>query len=239
MSGKQEHRETVLVTGANRGLGLEFARQWLAEGACVFAGCRRPDRADALAQLAGDPDHELHVLSLDVTDQASVDAAVAEVRETAPCLDVLVNNAGVSPHGEEFSNVQADAMLGVMHVNAVAPLIVAQRCHALLRQSPHPRIVNISSSMGSLAKKDYGRHYSYSASKAALNMLTRAAAADLRNDGIVVVALHPGWVQTDLGGSQATLSPRESVAGLLQVIAALTPEKSGHFLTWNGDEQPW
>jgi len=93
--------------------------------------------------------------------------------------------------------------------------------------------------MGSLAKKDYGRHYSYSASKAALNMLTRAAAADLRDEGIVVVSLHPGWVQTDLGGAQATLSPRESVGGMMRVIHELRPGDSGHFFTWNGDEHPW
>jgi len=179
------------------------------------------------------------VLALDVTDQASVDAAVATLSEATECLDVLVNNAGVSPRGEEFSNLQADAMLGVMHANAIAPVILAQHCHALLCRSPNPRVVNISSSMGSLAKKDYGRHYSYSASKAALNMLTRAAAADLRDQGIVVVALHPGWVQTDLGGTQATLNPRESVHGMMHVIGELNTTQSGHFLTWNGDEHPW
>lgn len=238
--GERTQPGRVLVTGASRGLGLEFARQYARAGARVFAGCRAPEAADALEALAGDEVLDVEPLALDVTERASIEAAVARIRDDGPGhLDVLINNAGLSPRGEEFSSLDADAMLHVLHVNTVAPLIVAQRCRALLAASAHPRVVNLSSSMGSLAKKEYGRHYSYSASKAALNMLTRAAAHDLRDEGIVVVALHPGWVQTDLGGSEATLSPRESVEGMMRVIAGLGPEHSSRFLTWTGDEHPW
>lgn len=239
-SGAGDNPGRVLVTGASRGLGLEFARQYARAGARVFAGCRAPEAAAELRALGEEEALDVEPLALDVTDRAAIDAAVARIHEDGPGhLDLLINNAGLSPRGEEFSNLDADAMLGVFHVNAVAPMIVAQRCHALLAAATQPRVVNVSSAMGSLTKKEYGRHYSYSASKAALNMLTRAAAHDLRDEGIVVVALHPGWVQTDLGGGQATLSPRESVEGMIRVIAGLTPGHTSRFLTWTGDEHPW
>lgn len=239
-SGAGDNPGRVLVTGASRGLGLELVRQYARAGARVFAGCRAPDAAAELRALVEEEALDVEPLALDVTDGAAIDAAVARIQDDGPGhLDVLINNAGLSPRGEEFSNLDADQMLGVFHVNAVAPMIVAQRCRALLAAATQPRVVNVSSAMGSLAKKEYGRHYSYAASKAALNMLTRAAAHDLRDEGIVVVALHPGWVQTDLGGGQATLSPRESVEGMIRVIAALTPGHTSRFLTWTGDEHPW
>lgn len=230
----------VLITGANRGLGLEFVRQYAAAGARVFAGCRSPETAESLQALAGEHPEQVLPCPLDVRERDSIDAVAARIAADGDgTLDLLVNNAGVSPRGEEFSSIRADDMLEVLHVNTVAPLIAAQRCHDLLAASKHPRIINISSSMGSLAKKDYGRHYSYASSKAALNMITRAVAADLREDGIIVVSLHPGWVQTDLGGPEATLSPRESVEGTIRVIARLKPEDSGRFFTWSGEEHPW
>lgn len=240
MAERDHTGERVLVTGANRGLGLEFVRQYVERGATVFAGCRNPDGAGFLSTLVARNPDNLKVLSLDVTQRASIDAAVGRIaRNGDGSLDVLVNNAGNSPRGEEFANLDAESMLSVLGVNAVAPLIVAQRCHRLLTQSERPRIVNISSSMGSLTKKESGRHYSYAASKAALNMLTRAAAHDLAPEGIVVAALHPGWVRTDLGGSHADLSPDESVAGMRSVIERLSSSDTGRFLTWAGDDHPW
>lgn len=239
-SGPRQNPGRILVTGASRGLGLELVRQYAHAGARVFAGCREPEAAGTLRALAEEEALDIERLALDVTDRGAIDAAVERIGADGDGrLDVLVNNAGVSPRGEELSNLDADAMLGVLHVNAVAPMIVAQRCRALLAAAARPRVVNLSSAMGSLAKKEYGRHYSYAASKAALNMLTRAAAHDLRDEGIVVVALHPGWVQTDLGGGEATLSPRESVAGMVRLIEGLSSEHSSRFLTWTGDEHPW
>ena len=232
--------ERILVTGASRGLGLEYVRQYAARGERVFATCRDPGGAERLAAVAGEHPGSVEVSALDVTDRRAIDAIVERIAADGDgSLDVLVNNAGLSPRGERFDNIEATSMLAVLEVNAVAPLIVAQRCRPLLARARRPRIVNLSSAMGSLAKKDYGRHYSYASSKAALNMVTRAAAHDLAGDGIVVVALHPGWVQTDLGGSQATLSPRESVRGMIRVVDRLKPEQSGRFLTWQGEEHPW
>jgi NAD(P)-dependent dehydrogenase (short-subunit alcohol dehydrogenase family) len=231
--------ERVLVTGANRGLGLEFVRQYADAGARVFAACREPAGAGALREICSGHSG-VDILELDVTDADAIDAAVADVAaEDGGRLDILINNAGVSPRGERFENLESETMLDVYAVNTVAPAIVAQRFRPLLARSERPRIANISSTLGSLAKKDYGRLYSYASSKAALNMITRAAACDLADDGIVVAALHPGWVQTDLGGPKADLTPAESVAGLIEVIAGLTPAQSGRFLAWDGSEPPW
>jgi len=232
--------ERVLCTGAGRGLGLAFAEQYLARGARVFAGVRDPDQAGALAALAREHPQQFTPLRLDVTDADAIAAATEFIAKDGDGrLDILINNAGHSPRGEAFTNLDADPMADIFRVNAIAPMIVAQQCAPLLRRAQHPRIANISSSMGSLAKKDYGRHYSYSASKAALNMLTRAAAADLQDSGIIVTALHPGWVRTDLGGPEATLSPEESVAGMLEVIDRMDAAASGQFLTWEGEVHPW
>jgi NAD(P)-dependent dehydrogenase (short-subunit alcohol dehydrogenase family) len=230
--------ERVFVTGANRGIGLEYVRQYLERGAWVFAGCRRPGEAHDLAELS-QQNEWLKVLHVDVTDGSTIDAAMAEMSADGGCLDVVVNNAGVSPKGERFSNVEAEGMLSVFEVNTVAPLIVAQKAMALLGRASRPRVVNISSSMGSLTQKDYGRHYSYGASKAALKMMTRAAAHDLAESGISVAALHPGWVRTDLGGSHAALSARESVAGMIGVIDQLTLDNSSYLFNWRGEQQPW
>lgn len=232
--------ERIFITGANRGLGLEFVRQYAAAGACVFAACRDPERAPALTDIANQSAVDVRILPLDVTDGRAIDKAAETVAgDGTGQLDVLINNAGLSPRGERFDNIEAGDMLGVLHVNTVAPLMLARALHPCLRRSTRPRIVNISSAMGSLERKDYGRHYSYATSKAGLNMVTRAAAHDLRDDGIVVVSMHPGWVQTDLGGVQATLSPRESVRGIKDVIEGLGAGDSGRFLTWSGEGHPW
>ena len=240
MTESRTSGERVLVTGANRGLGLEFVRQYAERGARVFAGCRNPDGAGFLSTLVAHREDRIEVLELDVTRRDSIDAVVNRIAlDGDGSLDIVINNAGTSPRGEEFSNLDAASMTAVLEVNAIAPLIVAQRCHRLLVHSGHPRIVNISSSMGSLAHKESGRHYSYAASKAALNMLTRAAAHDLAPEGMIVVALHPGWVQTDLGGPHAELTASESVNDMLTVIDRLESAHSSRFLTRDGGEHPW
>lgn len=237
---RTDSTERVLVTGANRGLGLEFVRRFAARGDRVLATCRRPDAADALQELGRAHPGRIEILPLDVTDSKAIAATAERVRADGDgSLDILVNNAGVSPRGEELSNLDPGRMLTVLSVNTVAPMIVARHLRSLLLAARHPRIANISSAMGSLTRKDDGRHYSYAASKAALNMLGLAAAHDLRNEGIIVVALHPGWVRTDLGGPNATLSPAASVAGMVDVIAGLTLQDSGRFIAFDGTDHPW
>ncbi len=232
--------QRVLVTGANRGLGLAFARHYAGRGERVFAACRVPSGARELAALAREHPGSVHVLAFDVTRREAIDAGVEAIEADGDgSLDVLVNNAGLSPRGERFDTIEAQDMRSVLAVNTVAPLIVAQRCYRLLQRASRPRIVNISSSMGSLAKKDYGRHYSYASSKAGLNMVTRALAADLADAGIIVASLHPGWVRTDLGGSHAPLAPEESVSAMAGVIDRLETADSGGFFTREGEHYPW
>jgi NAD(P)-dependent dehydrogenase (short-subunit alcohol dehydrogenase family) len=233
--------QRVLVTGGNRGLGLEFVRQCLARGDLVFAGCRDLENAVDLQTLSVARPQQLTLLTLDVTDEVAIDACVHAVRSQVAGLDLLVNNAGAYPRGETPTTLSATTMLQAFHLNSVAPMIVAQRCLDLLRAGIHPKIVNISSKMGSLwwKEKEGGGDYSYCSSKAALNMLTRTLAFDLRSDGIIVVALNPGWVQTDMGGPNADLTPAESVRGMLDFIERLTEAATSKFFTWEGQEHPW
>jgi NAD(P)-dependent dehydrogenase (short-subunit alcohol dehydrogenase family) len=231
----------VMVTGGNRGLGLEFVRQCLARGDLVFAGCRRPENAVDLQALSSAHPGRLTVLNLDVTDDAVIDASVEVVCSQVNGLELLINNAGAYPRGETPITINVTTMLRAFHLNSVAPMIVAQRCLDLLEAGDRPKIVNISSKMGSLwwKEKEGGGDYSYCSSKAALNMLTRTLALDLRSEGIIVVAMNPGWVQTDMGGSAADLTPAESVHGMLNVIERLIEADTGKFFTWEGQEHPW
>lgn len=229
----------VLITGANRGLGLEFATQYLRRGEKVFAGCRRPEQAHALQTLRHKNPERLIVLSLDVTNVASIDAAVKAIKIETGALDLVVNNAGVYPHGERPSNLEPSTMLQTYHVNCVGPMMVAQRTLPLLRQGADPKIVNLTSRLGSLTLKQRGGTYSYGSSKAALNMLTRALAFDLKPEGIIVTAVHPGWVQTDMGGDAAPLEPPQAIGGVIDVIDGLTLEDTGRYRTWNGETLPW
>lgn len=231
--------ERVLITGANRGIGLEFARQYAARGAAIFAGCRRPEQATDLQQLSAHHPGQLVILPLVITDQASIGRSVAAVSDQVNGLDILINNAGQYPRGERPGTLEACVILDAFAVNSVAPLMVAQAYLDLLKAGSCPRIVNITSQMGSLARKQSGGNYSYCASKAALNMLTRALAFDVRAMGIIAMMMHPGWVKTDMGGSGASLTPQEAVQGMIRVIDGLTPQDTGRFLQWNGAELPW
>jgi NAD(P)-dependent dehydrogenase (short-subunit alcohol dehydrogenase family) len=231
----------ILITGASRGIGLELARTWAAAGCRVFAACRRPGDAPAVAG-------RVDVLRLDVTDDASIAAAARAVAAAVDGLDVLINNAGVYPGAVStplaattaLGSLDAAAMLDVFRVNTVAPVLVAQAFAPLLRRGTAPRLVNVSSDAGSLAMREgRGCRYTYPASKAALNMMTRCLAHDLRADGVIVVSVHPGFVRTDMGGPDAPLAPADTVPSLVRVIDGLTMESSGHFLSWDGKTVAW
>jgi NAD(P)-dependent dehydrogenase (short-subunit alcohol dehydrogenase family) len=231
----------VLVTGSSRGLGLEFVRQCLDRGDFVFAGCRNPGNAAGLAALSVAYPQHLAMLTLDVTNEESIGASVGAMHRQIDGLDLLINNAGTYPRGETPTTLNAKTMLQTFHLNSVAPMIVAQRCLELLRAGSQPKVDNVSSKMGSLwwKEREGGGDYSYCSSKAALNMLSRTLAFDLRSEGIIVVALNPGWVQTDMGGDNADLTPAQSVRGMLDVINRLTKADTSKFLTWQGQEYPW
>ncbi len=240
--------ERILITGANRGLGLEFVRQCAARGDTVLAACRTPSKAEPLLAFQQAHVGNVHVLALDVADAASVNNVWDATGKLIDGLDVLINVAGVnsmSDHSADPSvhlslgQLDADAMLGMFRVNAIGPLMLAQRFLPLLKAGRNARIANVSSWLGSLTVKTGGGNYSYCASKTALNMLTRALAFDVQPMGIVALALNPGWVKTDMGGSHAALTPEQSVQGMLQVIDHAQTTDAGRFLEWNGKEHPW
>jgi len=222
---------TVLVTGANRGLGLEFARQLRAAGATVVGTARKPDEATELASLG------VRVEQLDVTDAASV-AALAERLADTP-LDALLNNAGWFGQRGTFAEADPEVMLREYDVNCVGPLRVIQALLPALRAGELKLVMNMSSGLDSIGENDRGSSVGYRASKAALNMVTATLAAELGDEGFVCVAMSPGWVRTDMGGPRATLAPEESVAGMLGVLGGLTRGDNGRFLAHDGREVPW
>lgn len=230
----------ALVTGANRGLGLELVRQLLAAGDHVVAACRRPGKATALNTLAGEHPGRLHVLPLDVADAKSH----AELARELPLvlgedgrLDLLVNNAGVLHSGERFGSLTAANFEDSFRTNATGPLLLTQALAPLLADGA--RVLNLSSQLGSIAGTRRFGTPSYNLSKAAQNMATVLLTHALAGRGIVVVALHPGWVQTDMGGTGADLPATEAAAGLLRVAAGLGPGDGGRFLDWQGRALDW
>jgi NAD(P)-dependent dehydrogenase (short-subunit alcohol dehydrogenase family) len=232
-------RKHCLVTGANRGLGLELASQLLARQRHVVATCRQPGKATALNRLAGEHPGRLHVLPLDVADARSRDALLRElplVTDEEP-LHLLINNAGVLRGGERFGQVASADLEASFQTHAAGPFLLTQ---ALAPQLTDGAVVaNISSEIGSIALRQEFRTPSYAIGKAAQNMATSLLSQALAPRGIKVVALHPGWVRTDMGGNNAALSVAESATGLLQVIDHLQSEDSGRFLDWQGNPLPW
>jgi len=230
---------TAVVTGANRGLGLELTRQLLEAGDHVVAACREPGRATALNELAGVHPGRLHVLPLDVADARSRAAFVAELPLVLEGrrVDLLVNNAGVLHAGERFGRLSEANLEHSFRVNAMGPLLLAEALEPLLADGA--RIANLSSQLGSIARCSRFGTPSYNISKAAQNMATALLAHALAGRGIAVVALHPGWVQTDMGGDQATQTAQESAAGLLRLVEGLDPGESGGFFDWRGQPLPW
>lgn len=228
---------TLVLTGANRGIGLELARRFLAAGGWrIHAGCRAPGRAEALAHLAAAHPDRLTIHALDVTDGASVAAFAQALGETH--VDVLLNNAGMLNPRQTLDDLDFDAWERELQVNTLAPMRMALALRPQLRRADNPRIVTISSQMGSLARPRAGS-YAYRSSKAAVNKAMQGLAVDLQGEGICVVVMHPGWVRTDMGGSSAEIDPQESAAGIFSVATGLTLADTGRFLQWNGEEHSW
>ena len=270
----------ALVTGANRGIGLEFVRQLLVRGDRVIATCRQPGKAAGLNTLGGEHPGRLHVLPLDVASEKSRAELVRElplVLGEDGRLDLLINNAGVLHSGERFGQLRQETLEDSLRINAIGPLLLAQAVARFMRDdigdtrgahdantggggpainqasigerldrrpaatgaSNVPVIANLSSQLGSIAGIHRFGTPSYAISKAAQNMATAQLAQVLAARGIVVLSLHPGWVQTDMGGDKAPDAPADVVAGMLRLIDAATPDRSGGFFDWHGDALPW
>lgn len=228
-----------LVTGANRGLGLEFARQLLARGDRVIAACRNPGKASALNTLAGEYPGRLRMVPLDVAEPRSHATLVRELpllTDDHP-LDLLINNAGILRGGERFGTVQASDLETSFRTHALGPFLLVQALFPQLADGG--TVANISSEIGSIGLRQEFRTPSYAIGKAAQNMATSLLAQALAVRRIKTVALHPGWVRTDMGGDTAQLTPGDSVAGLLRVIDGLQAGDSGRFLDWQGQPLPW
>jgi NAD(P)-dependent dehydrogenase (short-subunit alcohol dehydrogenase family) len=233
-----ESPHTVFVTGANRGLGLEFARQYAADGWQVFAACRAPGEARDLQALASRSDGRMRILELDVTHPSTVRAA-ADAVDRQP-IDLLINNAGVGrPRGEQFGELDYSAWARVLEVNTLGPMRVVEALVDSVAKSRHRRIVTITSGMGSIGDNSSGGSYAYRSSKAAVNMVMKSLSVDLAPKGVICVVMNPGWVRTDMGGPRGTLSPEESIKGLRAVIAGLKPADTGKFFNFNGKSYPW
>jgi NAD(P)-dependent dehydrogenase (short-subunit alcohol dehydrogenase family) len=224
---------TVLVTGSNRGIGLEFVRQYVAEGWRVIACCRRPDSGTALKVVGGNP----RIEGLELADPASIhDLAV---RLSGEAIDLLVNNAGVYGPDQTFGKTDYSAFEAVMRSNVLGPLAMVETLLPNLEKGGMKTVVAVSSTWGSIGGNKWGGHYLYGPSKAALNMVVKAQAIDLKDKGITLAAISPGWVRTDMGGEGAPLTAQDSVADMRTRIAELTLADSGSFISHAGGSIPW
>ncbi|MCC6969394.1 MAG: SDR family oxidoreductase [Phycisphaerales bacterium] len=222
---------TFLVTGATRGIGLEFARQLSQRGDDVLATARDPKNAGELSSF------RLSIGGLDVSDPISIEG-LAEALAGRP-IDVLINNAGVGSPTKSINDCTADELQRVFMVNSVAPMLVAKAVLPSLRLGSRKLIVNISSQLASITNNTGGSSFAYRASKTALNQLNKSLANELGPEGFTCVVVHPGWVRTDMGGPNAPIVPADSVKLLLKLIDALTPADNGKFFNNDGTVLPW
>lgn len=243
--------KSIFVTGANRGIGLEFIKQFLClddPPKKIFATYRSLERSPELQKLAA-VHSNVHLIELDMNDLEKVSRVFSEVEEKleGQGMDLLINNAGVMDRST-LDQVTAEGMMNVYSVNVVAPLMITKAFLPLLRraasqrssqESTKPLIVNISSGVASITDNTWSTMYPYRSSKAALNMVTKSLSVDLVEDGIMAVALHPGWVKTEMGGSNATLTVEQSVQGLMTVLASIDHSKNGGFFDFSGRARPW
>ena len=230
---------SILITGANRGIGLELTRQYAADGWNIFACCRSPENAYDLNKLAAKSAGAIQLCLLDVTNAAQRTALAAQLQGTP--LDILFNCAGVFKQWttQSFGATETHDWLEVMHTNVIAPMQMMESFAANVALSERKIIANMSSRMGSLADNTSGGYYVYRSSKAALNMVTVSAAHDLAGQGISVVAMHPGWVRTDMGGPDGELSVEASATQLRRNLASVTLADSGRFIDITGATLPW
>ncbi len=226
-----------MITGANRGIGLEFSRQYAADGWRVFACTRHPERSDALNTLATGYPEQITVHALDVGDPTQIEKLARSLATES--IDLLLNNAGIYTSCHKDDNMDYEAWNHAFLVNTMAPLKMAQAFSSQIARGRQKTIVTISSKMGSIADNSGGGSYIYRSSKAAVNMVVKSLAIDLKPAGITAVVLHPGWVKTDMGGPNALISAAQSVSGMRRVISQLTLADSGKFIAYDGQTVPW
>jgi len=238
---------TVLITGASRGIGLEFARQYAAGGWCVIATCRDPQNADKLQKLA-QQNPSVQIETLDVADQKSIESLASKLNNVA--IDVLINNAGITAQGKGLigwdsatgdytGTLNPEAWRNVLNVNTVGPIMTTLAFLPHVKRGTDRKIIMVSSRCGSVGAAPFPEYISYNASKAGLNIGMRNLATLLKPQAIAFMSLHPGNVQTDMGGPNAEITAEASVTGMRSIIANLTLEQSGSFLGYDGTVWPF
>jgi NAD(P)-dependent dehydrogenase (short-subunit alcohol dehydrogenase family) len=228
---------TVLITGASRGLGLEFARQYADAGWHVIATCRSPAKATKLNTIARGAEGRVEVAALDVSDGAATKRLATSLKRRA--VDVMIANAGLLGPVDYTPGKDDDAWAEVMGVNVMAPLRLALALTDAVAASARRQMAFVSSQMGSIANNTDGGLYVYRSSKAALNAVVKSLSIDLKPRGITAVALHPGWVRTDMGGASADIAPSTSIAGMIKVLGTLKRADSGKLIDYRGKTLPW
>ncbi len=235
--------ERVFITGANRGIGLAMVQEYLQANALVIATCRNPQEAHELQALGAQYPQALHILALDVTDDEAIQGLDAQTSAWVDGLDLLINNAGINGEKDDgtrsLGNLRRDALLNMTNVNAVSGVLVTQALTRLLKKGKNPRVVMVSSQMGSLEYAKNTTNFGYTMSKVAMNMGARVLANDLKPHGIISITTHPGWVQTSMGGDSAPLTPSQSAKGLRTVFDSLTLDDTGKFYKWDGTIHAW
>lgn len=228
----------ILITGANRGIGLEFTKQLLANGARVFACCRNPNEAEELQALMNTASKNLSIHALDVTSESQIAALANELKDQP--IDILINNAGYMGNNQsELSELNEKDWLDVFSINTISPMILVKHFVEHLKRGEKKIIANLTSRMGSIEDNSSGSYYYYRSSKTALNMAMKGLAVELAGDGIKVLLLHPGWVQTSMGGANALIDTETSVKGLLNVIDNAKAEDLAKYIAYNGEVIPW
>ena len=222
---------TIMITGASRGLGLEFARQFYSEECRVIATCRNPKKANELNAIG-----DIDVHSLDVTDDKSVANLADKLR--GENIDILINNAGVIGQRDGFGRLDYDIWAETMDTNVFGPMRVAEAFRDNVMNSKKKQMIFITSRMGSITEA-VPNAYVYRSSKAALNMAVKCLSVELEQQGLIAVLFHPGHVQTDMGGQAAPVTPQKSIEGMKNQIVALTHDDNGRFLSYDGHQIPW
>ena len=228
---------TILVTGANRGIGLEFVKQYLKKGDSVIATYREEESSKELINLSQNKSN-LKILKLDVASDASMESFCQHLGDQP--IDIFINNAGVyGPRDSNFGKVDAESWLPVLRINTLAPLLLTQLIIENLRRGKAKKLLYVTSKMGSIDDNKGGGSYVYRSSKTALNSVVKSISVDLRSEAMAVAVLHPGWVRTDMGGPNGLIDTETSVSGMVQVIENLCLETSGAFFNYDGHVIPW
>ena len=227
----------ILITGTNRGIGLEFVKHYLKNNEKVIATYRNKNSAKDLLELKNTTSN-LSLVELDVSNPNSINEFSSKITDQS--IDTFINNAGVfGPRNTKFGNFNAKEWLDVFNINTIAPLLITQKILKNLRLGKNKKLIFISSKVGSIEENTGGGMYIYRSSKTALNQVIKSLSIDFKDENFIVAALHPGWVQTDMGGPNALIDKKTSVKGMTRVIDSLILKNSGRFYNYDGSSIPW